>query len=660
MLNKTPASPSLHPLLLCALVVALCAFTVSCERRPTAAPSTPEARSPTPDLRPSAGLRGQPPTPERVAEIAKMLTGKAVGLGSPISERAAWTEIPGGADLVSFAEQSASAPVPEMNDDLYLLFKKTGSRREFEDIASRRRMRLTQFVLAECIENKGRFLAPAEREIAAILEERAWTLPAHDRDLRSFNGQPIVDLAASQRGWILALIDYLLGEKLRPETRAGIRAEVARRVLLPYRDAVMGTSLQGAPWIHDKAKTNWNPVCHAGVVGAALALGGTPGELAWYVSAAESFIASYFDGFGKDGYCPEGLGYWNYGFGHFVMLAETVGRASAWQIDFFATEKVSSILAYPDRIALFPGVYPAFSDMDPSVQPEPWIAALADSRSGQAGRPCRITKKMPLNEALAAATARCGGDGPRPLALRDEFPDAGVYVLRGSGASSGKGLAMAFNIGNNGEPHNHNDVGSYVVASEGCIVLADPGAEVYTARTFGPRRYESRILNSFGHPVPAPDGALQDIGPQASGLVVDFSHSPEADAFLIDLRQAYAKSVPGLALLTRRIEFLRAPAPEIRMTDTADFRSAGFLETALVTFGACRETRPGTLIISQGDQSLAATLSSNRGTLRIEAEVIEEKLPGGSKPVRVGLRAEPGEGTTWISYSLRSAEETSP
>ncbi len=652
MLNKPPTSPALPPVLLCAMAVAICAFAVSCQRKPAPERPTPEVQTPTTASQPPAGVPGKPPTPERVAEIAKMLNGKAVGLCSPIGERAAWTGIPGGTDIVSYAAQSASAPAPETTDDLYLAFKNTGDRRGFEDVASRRRMRLTQFVLGECIEDKGRFLAPAEKEIAAILDERAWTLPAHDRDLKSFNGQPIVDLAASQRGWILASSDYLLGDKLRPETRARIRAEVARRVLLPYKEAVMGTSLQGAPWIKDKAKTNWNAVCHAGIVGAALALGGEPADLAWYVSAAENFLPYYFDGFGKDGYCPEGLGYWNYGFGHFVMLAETVGRATGWQIDFYLLDKVEAILAYPNRIALFPGVYPAFSDMDPTVQPEPWIPALVRSRSDQKGSPCRLTKKMPLFEALAAATARCDGKAAPPLALRDEFPDAGVYVLRSEGASSGKGLAMAFMVGDNGEPHNHDDIGSYAVARDGRIVLADPGAEVYTARTFGPRRYESRVLSSFGHPVPAPDGALQDTGAQARGSITDAKLSPQADSFLIDLGQAYVKSAPGLEALTRRIEFLRAPEPEIRITDTADFRGRGFLETALVTFGSCAEKDPGELTVASEGAGLLVKVSSNRGPVACSQNVIDEKLPGGKKPLRIGLRAEPGEGGSWISYSL--------
>ena len=589
-----------------------------------------------------------------------MLSGRQVGLGAPIRDRAAWAGIPGAADIVSYADQSAADPAPEMSDELYLIFKKTGSRREFEEVASRRRMRLTWFVLAECIEATGRFLAPAEKEIAAILGERTWTLPAHDRELKSFNGQPIVDLAASQRGWILALADYLLGERLLPETRSRIRSEVARRVLLPYREAVLGNAPQAAPWI--RAKTNWNPVCHAGVVGAALALGGDPAELAWFLSAAENFLPYYFDGFGNDGYCPEGLGYWNYGFGHLVMLAQTVGRATGWQIDFFLMDKVEKILAYPDRIALFPGVFPAFSDMDPSVQPEAWIAALAKFPSDQdAGMsPCGITKKMPLNEALAAAMARCGGAASHPLALRDEFPDAGVFVLRGKEASSGKGLAMAFKIGDNGEPHNHDDIGSYVVARDGSIVLADPGAEIYTARTFGPGRYESRVLNSYGHPVPAPDGALQDTGARSRGAIADSQLSPDADSFLIDLGQAYAKAAPGLNGITRSMEFRRAPQEEIRMTDKADFREHGFLETALITFGTCSEKRPGELEVACDKSALQVSITSSSGPVTCTRDVIKEKLPGGKFPLRIGLKAEAGPGESWISYSLRPPAHPAP
>ena len=48
--------------------------------------------------------------------------------------------------------------------------------------------------------------------------------------------------------------------------------------------------------------------------------------------------------------------------------------------------------------------------------------------------------------------------------------------------------------GHNAENHNHNDVGSFVVALGRATPLVDPGSEVYTARTFSPRRYDSNVL----------------------------------------------------------------------------------------------------------------------------------------------------------------------
>jgi len=45
--------------------------------------------------------------------------------------------------------------------------------------------------------------------------------------------------------------------------------------------------------------------------------------------------------------------------------------------------------------------------------------------------------------------------------------------------------------------------------------------DVYPARTFSSRRYESDVLNSFGHPAPLVNGKLQKTGRQASGRLID-------------------------------------------------------------------------------------------------------------------------------------------
>jgi uncharacterized protein YfaT (DUF1175 family) len=70
------------------------------------------------------------------------------------------------------------------------------------------------------------------------------------------------------------------------------------------------------------ATHNWNAVCLAGTVGTALAVVESSRDRAWFVAVAEERIRSFLRGFTPDGYCSEGLGYWNYGFGHYVWLGE--------------------------------------------------------------------------------------------------------------------------------------------------------------------------------------------------------------------------------------------------------------------------------------------------------------------------------------------------
>ena len=74
------------------------------------------------------------------------------------------------------------------------------------------------------------------------------------------------------------------------------------------------------------------------------------------------------------------------------------------------------------------------------------------------------------------------------------------------------GLTLAAKGGHNGEHHNHRDVGSVVVAVDGVPLLVDAGQPTYTAKTFGPDRYDIRAMQSAWHSVPAPFGLEQGTG----------------------------------------------------------------------------------------------------------------------------------------------------
>ncbi len=110
--------------------------------------------------------------------------------------------------------------------------------------------------------------------------------------------------------------------------------------------------------------TNWNSVCHAGVVYATLALVDDPQVRAKVAASAVRHTELYFQGFTDDGYISEGLGYWNYGYGHFTVLAETLLRATGGKINLYTEHaaKVGAVASYPIRCEIAPGIYPAFSD----------------------------------------------------------------------------------------------------------------------------------------------------------------------------------------------------------------------------------------------------------------------------------------------------------
>ncbi|MFH1730305.1 MAG: hypothetical protein ABIF82_01475 [Planctomycetota bacterium] len=74
----------------------------------------------------------------------------------------------------------------------------------------------------------------------------------------------------------------------------------------------------------------------AGVTGSALAMVDSRDGRARFVAWAMKYSKNFLRGFTPDGYCTEGLGYWNYGFGNFAAPAEMVRQATSGRIDLLA------------------------------------------------------------------------------------------------------------------------------------------------------------------------------------------------------------------------------------------------------------------------------------------------------------------------------------
>ncbi|MDX9980408.1 MAG: hypothetical protein RBU25_10320, partial [Lentisphaeria bacterium] len=524
--------------------------------------------------------------PARIGEIAAWLPATPQGVGRPASDRAAWGTIaamPEAEGAVKAAEAHLDTLPPELPDELYLEFTTNGNRRNYERPYGQRTGRISALLLAECIEYQGRFLPALERDVLAMCEERSWTMPAHDGSLSNFKGTLLtIDLGSSARGWLLSSVDYWLGDRLAPEARARLRQEVQRRILDPYLEAVRGEDLRGNWWM--LGDNNWNAVCTAGVVGTALALVESPRDRAEFLAAMEKSNPRFVSGFTDDGYCSEGMGYWNYGFGHYLMMTLIVREATGGKLDIFQGEKLKRIAEYARGYQIQTGRSPYFADGGGSPGLDIWAllrhlypeAVPSDAslphvlRGGHVSVGLRaFGQEPPLPEAGAVG-----------LPLRTWFPDAQVLISRAK-AESEIPFGAAIKGGHNAEQHNHNDVGSYAIVLDGVEMTGDPGGEVYTRRTFSRERYVSKVLNSYGHPVPVVAGKLQPTGRRAAASVLATEFSSLRDSVTLGLSQAY--DVPELTGLRRQFTYdRRLRAMEI--IDEVEFKTPQTFSVPLVTY----------------------------------------------------------------------------
>ncbi len=574
---------------------------------------------------------------KRCREIEKLLLEKPAGPGRPASDRSAWEKLSRDdfcQKVLAQAEQLVHQPIPEQPEELYLEFSRTGLRRGWENVAFARRDRIKVFTLAECLENKGRFLQPLEAVIKAVCAERTWVYPAHDQNLDNFYGRNIsIDLGSSALAWQLATADYLLGDKLSPEIRRLVRERVQQFIFTPYREILTG---KRGPYWWLKGTNNWNSVCLAGVTGAALALLDSRSERALFVAAAEELSRNFLRGFTADGYCSEGLGYWNYGFGHYVLLSETIRQATGGRIDLLSRPEVPTIARFGAEIEIINRVYPAFADCPVKAQPDGVLMSFLSRRFSLKLKdwektPFTAAVKGQLPEAAfypfcEVAESEPGQEDYR-LPLRSFFPQAGVLICRPSSYP----FAVALKGGHNQEHHNHNDVGSYVVVVGEVPIIVDPGNEEYTARTFSRRRYESQVLNSYGHSVPLVAGQLQQTGRSAQGKILKTSFTDEEDSLLLDLKSAYA--VPELKELTRGFFYSRKGKGKLTVTDRVRFDPACQFGTAIITSGSYRVISPAELVLTKDKTAVRVTIVAEAG----QVEIVPEVLRDGSKPTRIGI-----------------------
>ena len=575
-------------------------------------------------------------SPERTAEIAAWLPEKPAATCPPATDRAAWEkclDAKARASALRHAEKALARPVPQCPDDLYLDCVRTGNRKRYEKPYMERVNSLLALLLAECLEFRGRFTAKTAEYIETICSERSWTMPAHDLSLSNFNGTNLtIDLGSAHRATAVAYALALLGDRLPEKLRAKAMSELDRRVFSVYLAKADNPASTDNWWWHGGA--NWNTVCHSSVVRAALAVIEDRAVRARFIAEEEEAAPYYIAGFAEDGWCTEGMGYWNYGFGAHLLGGLAIRAATSGKVDLFASPKTAKVIEAGFTMQLAPETPPNFSDGG-ATKPSGAVQALARQVLPKLTSP-EIERCPMLQGGLYPFAQRAFGQEPPAgkypayeLPVRSWFSDVQVLLSRPRGGR----LSLGAKGGMNREPHNHNDLGSYVVHLDGAAFTGDPGGEVYTRRTFSKDRYVSKVLNSYGHPVPVVNGKLQEMGREYKAKTVSTSFSDGRDELALNISQGYADK--RLSRLVRTFALDRV-SDTVTITDEAEFSEPSVFETPVITRLAAEILDDKTISISDGKGSrLLASISAD-AQFELVKETIED--PGHDDVVRIAAR----------------------
>lgn len=509
---------------------------------------------------------------------------------APAEDRAAWEGLDADIKtrLLAGGEEALKTPFPSLTATDYLAFTRTGNRTGYEDKMFARRTMLGDLVLAECVQNEGRFLDHIIDGIFDICGEAGWQLPAHNSYIRDTPQlplpdvtRPVVDLFAAETAAVLATADYCLGaalDRVSPAIRVMIRDNVNRRVLKPYLSEHFW-------WMGDGEShmNNWTVWCTQNVLLAAFLLGrdekeGGPGgtanghgDLAGGTAATASgpellplplsvllrkacrSIDYFLDEYGEDGCCDEGAQYYRHAglclFGCLDLLNSVTGGAF---LDCFRDSKIYNIAAYILNVHVAGPYYVNFSDCSPvagrcgareylfgKCTGNHDLMAFAAADYAACPRPdmpwehnlfYRLQSLFVRGEILAFAAGRGDAPVPHPDIY---YPSAGLFIARDDR------FCLAVKAGDNDDSHNHNDTGSFTVYKDGRPFFIDLGVESYTQKTFSPQRYEIWTMQSAYHNLPSFGGLMQKDGPRYRARQVECLLDENLASLSMDIAPAY-------------------------------------------------------------------------------------------------------------------------
>jgi hypothetical protein len=448
-------------------------------------------------------------------------------------------------DIEAAAKMSLEVGSPVINFNMYKEFENTGNRLIFENAYFERRKQLFSLVLAYMLNGTQEYKAIIEEKLWEWCELYSWELPAHFKmtkesmDEGAEEPDKTVALFAAESAFFFSEILSLIGNELDGFLVFRLKKEIFRRVINPYKNS--------SYW-WDTAEMNWSSVCAGSVGAAAIYLIEDIDELSLILQRVINSMETYLKSFDKDGITAEGLSYWSYGFSFYVFFAELLKERTCGRISLLKNQdKVKNIARIPQILQFPSGHFVNFSDSGRNK----W--------QGECGLFAKLEKEFHIKGYNYENSINIYNDSTYRWAMMarkvfwyDNSSKSTNTLMLGSfyfresqwlvdrSCRDGIFTAFAARGGNNDEPHNHNDLGHFLLHHNDENIFIDLGSPEYVKEYFlNETRYNFLTASSFGHSVPVINGNGQSFGKEHASKVVKYENANSTTIFTLNLAEAY-------------------------------------------------------------------------------------------------------------------------
>ena len=517
------------------------------------------------------------------------------------SDREAWDNLSGDykESLIASGEKSLKYKWETISASVYLEYEKTGNRALMTPI-DKNRQHIVTLTCAELVEGKGRFISHLIDGLWMLSQQFSWAHAQHTRSQASGRTLPcdedrVITLHSSNIGAAVAYAWYFFREefdKIDPSISKTIMAALKKNILDPYldesRDSVQHrwTGFQKAP---GRFLNNWSPYCTTHVIMAFLLCEQDQDRLLKALKRSVKTMDIYMNDIRSDGACDEGPSYWDMAVGKVYDYARLMCDASGGKMNILKDDIFCKMGEFKSKTYFGDGWVMNFSDgqaryigdllhifrygydtnsselknyaLHKLINTTNQSLSISNIRFNYTFRVLEALRYgNALNQYCQDALNRYDGDWKKMRdglleGIESIWYDETQYAIIRNGR-----FTMAAKAGNNGESHNHNDVGSGMLYVNSKPVLVDPGVGTYTKDTFSPNRYTIWLNQSDWHNLPLINGCSQIAGREyaakdvkcdldAGLLSMDISATYPSEANCRYWKRTWSLSDSGLTLV---------------------------------------------------------------------------------------------------------------